>query len=511
MRKIREALRLHLGLGLSLRQTAQSLSVAYSTVADLMHRAKAAELTWPLSEDLDDAALEKLLYPGNQGRPRTRPEPDWNWVHRELSRKGVTLELLWLEYRQEHPDGYQYSQFCAHYQRWCEKLDVVLRQHYRAGEKMFVDYAGTTVPVRARGGAIRQAYIFVAVLGASNYTYAEAHGAPDLPSWIGGHVRAFEFFGGVPEIVVPDNPKTAVKLPCWYEPDLNPTYQEMAAHYGTVVIPARPRRPRDKAKVEAAVLVVERWILAALRHRTFTGVTELNEAIWELLDRLNDRPFRKLPGSRRSLFETLDKPALKPLPPTPYEFAEWKKAKVNIDYCVEVFGNYYSVPYQLVREVVDVRITAHTVEVFHKGRRVASHPRLTGKGASRVDDSHRPASHRAYLEWTPSRIVNWARSVGPNTAKLIETILKDRPHPEQGYRSCLGILRLGKRYPRERVEAAAQRALAVRAHSYRSVKSILEKGLDQQPLESPQHPLALPDHANLRGPGYYAPAEGSVH
>lgn len=506
MRKIKEILRLRWAAGLGVRQIARSCNLSHSTVSDYLARAQAAGLSWPLPEHLDDAALENLLFrPKGRVRGRTYPEPDFAYIHRELRRKGMTLHQLWLEYKQEHPDGYQYSRFCELYQEWHKGLDVVLRQTHRAGEKVFVDYAGQTIPViDPVTGNVVPAYLFAAVLGASNYTYAEATLSQDLLSWISAHIHAFEFFGGVPRIIVPDNTKTAVSSPCRYEPDLNPTYQEMAAHYGAVVIPARPRKPRDKAKVETGIQVAERWILARLRDRQFFGLASLNEAIREGLHELNERPFQKLEGCRRTLFETLDKPALLPLPPVRYEFAVWKKARVNIDYHIEVEHNYYSVPYQLVRQEVDVRLTAGTVEVFHRGRRVATHARLHGRGAFSTDPQHRPAAHQRYLEWSPSRLVSWAEGIGPHTARLVAALLETRPHPEQGYRSCLGILSLSKRYPTDRLEAACRRALAMGAIAYRHVKSILEKGLDRLPPESESdRPPILPRHENLRGPGYY--------
>lgn len=348
------------------------------------------------------------------------------------------------------------------------------------------------------------------MLGASNYTYAELQWAPDLPSWIGGHCRALEFFGGAPALVVPDNLKAGVKTASWYEPELNPTYAEWAAHYGTAILPARPRHPRDRAKGEVGVQVAERWLLAVLRHETFTALAAANAALRPWLDRLNDRPFKKRTGSRRSLFETLDRPALRPLPQTPYEFAQWKQAKVSIDYHVAVDGNYYSVPYQLVGEHVDIRLTAHTVEALRAGRRVASHARSHGRGEYVTDPHHRPQSHQRYLEWSPSRLIRWATNVGPHTAQLVETILRERPHPEQGYRACLGILRLGKYYPSTRVEAAAARALAIHAHSYRSFKSILERGFDQLPLELEPAPPRRAPHVHVRGPRYFTD-DGRTH
>lgn len=508
MRKIKEILRLKWEVGLAARQIAHSLSISHSTVLDMLRRAERAGFTWPLP-DLDDATLETRLYPGNPDPARKRPEPDMAYIHRELRRKGVTLQLLWWEYKQTHPDGLQYSQFCEHYRQWQEKLDLVLRQSHRAGERMQVDFAGQTIPVIDRStGEVRQAQIFVAVLAASNYTYAEALWSQELRSWITAHCHAFAFFEGVPEIIVPDNPKAGVTRACRYEPDLNPTYQEMAFYYGAAVIPARPRKPRDKGKVENAVQVVERWILAALRNRTFFSLHELNQAIQEALERLNNKPFQKLEGSRRTLYETIDKPALKPLPPHRYEFAEWRKAKVNIDYHVEVDHNYYSVPHQLVQASVDVRLTASTVEIMHGGKRVASHPRATGRGRYITQVQHRPVSHQKHVGWTPSRLVGWAESVGPQTGQLVARLLGDKPHPEQGYRACLGIMRLGKSYGVQRLEAAAARALACGACTYSSVKSILSRNLDQVPLQMPADEPATAPHQNLRGPGYYAKEGG---
>ena len=504
MRKIREILRLSLGEGLSRRQVAAAVGLPYTTVADHLVRAKAAGLTWPLPEEMDDVALEARLFVAVPAVARSRPMPDWPVVHKELRRKGVTMLLLWMEYRERHPDGYQYSQFCDHYRQWQRHVDVVMRQEHRAGEKMFVDYPGQTVPVvNAETGEISQAEVFVAVLGASSYTFAEAFPSQELPHWIGGHVGAFEFFGGCPRIVVCDNLRSGVTRSNRYEPDVNRTYAEMATHYGCVVIPARPRKPRDKAKVEVGVLVVERWILARLRHRTFFSVAEVNEAIRELLDWLNRRPFKKLSGSRRSMFEEVDRPALRPLPERRYEFAIWKMATVNIDYHVEVDRHWYSVPYQLVGRKCDVRSSAKTVEVFCHGRRVASHLRSFKPHRYTTDPAHMPESHRRHQEWTPSRLIRWAEQTGGATAEVVEGILKSRPHPEQGFRSCLGIFRLGRRYGAERLEAACKRALAIQALSYRSVESILKNGLDSQPLPDQSALRPHPDHANLRGANYY--------
>lgn len=507
MRKIRDALRLSLHEGLSLRDVAASLQVPFTTVGDHVRRAKAAGLSWPLPEGLDDDALEALLF-SVAAPARARPLPDWATVHVELRRPHVTLMLVWLEYKEAFPDGYGYSQFCERYRRWQRGVDVVMRQEHKAGEKLFVDFPGRRVPIydERTGEVAFEAELFVAVLGASSYLFAEALRSQELLHWVTGHVHAFEALGGCPAIVVCDNLRSGVTRPNRYEPDVNATYQEMAAHYGVAVIPTRSYKPRDKAKVEAGVLLAERWIMARLRNERFSSLGEANVEIGRLVEWVNARPFKKLAGSRRTLFEELDRPALRPLPADRYEFAVWRKAKVNIDYHIEVRAerHYYSVPYRLAGEAVDVRLSAATVEVFHRHRRVASHVRKFNAGYS-TDAAHMPESHRRHAAWTPSRIIAWAATTGPATAKLAEAVMAARRHPEQGFRSCLGIVRLGDRYGPERLEAACERALAVRAHSYRSVESILRTGLDRQPLPAPPPGLgrAHPDHDNVRGPDYY--------
>lgn len=505
MRKIREVLRLKWSLGLSQRAIGRSCGVGHTVVAEYLKRAEKAGLGWPLPPELDNSQLDQLLFPAPSHLPASqRPLPDWPKLHQELKRKGVTLSLLWEEYKAENPDGFQYSRFCELYAEWAETLDVVMRQQHRAGEKLFVDYAGQTIPVVERAtGEVREAQLFVGVLGASNYTYAEATWTQRLADWIGSHVRLLSFLGGVPEVVVPDNLKSGVTKVCCYEPDLNPTYQELAAHYGVAVIPARVARPRDKAKAEVGVQVVERWIVARLRNRVFFSLGELNGAIRELLEWLNARPFHKLPGSRKSLFETLDQPALRPLPEERYQYAEWKKSRVNIDYHVEFEGHYYSVPYQLVKKQLELRATAETVECFREGKRVASHRRNRLKGGHTTLPEHMPSSHRQYASWTPSRMVSWARETGPHTAQLVEAILEERPHPEQGFRSCLGIMRLAKSYGAERVEGACARAMAIKARSYKSVRAILENKLEGRPLPGKSEEPPSIAHGNVRGAAYY--------
>jgi transposase len=490
-------------------------------VGEYLCRAEAAGLSWPLPEDLDESALERRLFPPAPTLPlAARPVPVWEAVHQELkANKGMSLFLLryrsiWQEYKVGAPEGFQYSWFCEQYRAWLGKLDLVMRQEHRAGEKCFVDYAGQTVPVIDRlTGEARPAHVFVAVLryrsmGASNYTYAEATWTEALPDWIGAHVRAFAYFGGVTELLVPDNLRSGVHKACRYEPDLNPTYQDLCAHYGVAVIPARVRRPRDKAKVEVGVQVVERWILARLRHAQFFSLPELNATLRRLLGDLNDRPFKKLPGSRRMLFESLDRPALRTLPAEPYEYAEWKRSRVHIDYHVEVDGHYYSVPYALVKQRLDVRVTAHIVEGFHKGQRVASHPRSSQKGRHTTLPEHMPQAHRSHAQWTPQRLIDWAAKTGPATGAAVEAILRGRAHPhasipQQGFRSALGLMRLGKDSGAERLEAACRRALALGAVSFKSVQAILKHGLDRQPLPNTEPTPPVAPHENLRGPKYY--------
>lgn len=505
MRKIREALRLRYEQGRSHRQIAASLSIAHSTVREYLSRAERAGVCWPLPAEWDDAHLEAALFPPLPPSTVSRPEPDWSEVHRDLRRdKGTTLQLLWLEYKQAHPDGYQYSRFCERYNAWRSGLDVAIRQPYRAGEKAFVDYAGPAVGIVDRAtGEIRPAAVFVGVLGASSYTFVDLTARRSLPDWIGSHVKMFAFFGGVPELVIPDNEKAGVKSACFYEPDLNPTYQDLAAHYGTTILPARPRSPRDKAKAEAAVQAVERWVLAPLRHHTFFSLVEARRAFAPRVAALNERGFQKMEGSRRSLFEELDRPALSPLPATPYEYAEWRRARVNIDYHIQVHHHFYSVPHTLSRQEVEARVTTRTVEIFHRGRRVAVHVRSDRKGGYTTEPGHMPAAHRAHLEWTPSRLIDWAGTVGPETAAFVERLLESRPHPEQGYRSGLGLMKLARSYPTERVEAACHRARTSGTLAYRSVKSILDRGLDRLPPE-PELELPLPrEHVHLRGADYY--------
>jgi len=505
MRQIHEILRLKYQNQLSVREIARSCGLPTSTVGDYLKRAEAAKISWPLPEGQGEKELVEQLMAHAPAVAEGCPElPDWPHIHQELRRPSVTLALLWQEYRQAHPEGYGYSRFCELYQRWADTLDPVLRQVHLPGEKMFVDWAGQTVPIHgAADGGVCAAHVFVAVLGASNKTYAEAFENERLGAWITAHGHAYAFFQGVARVTVPDNLKTGVVRPCRYEPVLHRSYQEMAEHSGTVIIPARPRRPRDKAKVEGGVLIAERQILAALRDQRFFHVGELNQAMMGLLAKLNDQPFQKLEGSRNSWFETGEKAQLLPLPATPFELAAWTKAKVNIDYHLAVEKHYYSAPYALIHQTLEVRLTDRMVELFAGGKRVAAHIRSHQAGRFTTLDEHRPKSHQKHLEWTPSRILGWAKTIGPDCGKLVEKIMENRPHPEQGFRSALGIIRLGKAFGNGRLEAACRRALHFGACSYASVQSILKRNLDAQPLEQ-ELPLPSPAHENLRGGPYYA-------
>ena len=519
MRKLKEVLRFH-SLGMSQHRIARGCRISQSTVHEYLSAAQAAGVKWPLPEDWGDQQIEQALFPQRPARDGSRKhaEPDWSKIHHDLqTHKDLTLLLVWQEGRETDPDGYGYSRFCDLYRRWLKKLDVVLRQEHRAGEKMFVDYAGATIPIHdPRSGEVHPAAVFVAVLGASSYTFAEATSGQDLHNWTGSHMRAFEFFGGVVEVVVPDNLKSAVTHPSYYEPDLNPTYRDLGEHYGVAIIPARPYRAKDKAKAEVGVQVVQRWIVAALRKRKFFSLHEANLAIAELLVGLNQRPFRKREGNRASLFAQLDQPALKPLPATRYQFGEWKTAGVNLDYHIEIEKHYYSVPYALVHQKVDVHLTGETLEVLHRGVRVASHVRSYEAAKATTLTEHMPKSHQKYMGRTPSRLIEDAQQIGPNTAQLAEAILAAKRHPEMGYRSCMGILRLAKTYPAERMEAAARRALRARAYSFKSMDSILKNQLDRLPL--PGDPLAQElkahsvqtavEHDNIRGADYFdSPSE----
>lgn len=506
MRQIRELLRLA-AAGLSQPQIARALKLSLGVVNKYLQAARAAAVSWPLPDDLTDRQLRALLFPDKHREVALeKVPPDFALVHQELKRKGVTQHLLWEEYAAKYPERhYSYTRFTELYQGYRRTPRLSMRQTHRAGEKLFADYAGPTVEVISpETGQSRQAQIFVAVLGASNYTFAEATWTRQLSDWISSHTRALAFIGGVPEVAVIDNLKSGVNLADRYEPILNRSYQEMLAHYGMTAVPARVGRPRDKAKVEFGVQLVERWILARLRHRQFFSLAELNLAIHALLEDLNHRPFKKLPGSRRSQFEALDRPALKPLPERHYEYAEWlSPRRLPPDYHLEIDGHYYSAPYQLIDRRLEVRLTASGVEIFHELKRVALHPRSDKPGARTTNPEHMPHSHRLYhQEQTPESILKRARQIGPATCQLVQIILQRLPALAQSAPSCFGLLSLAGRYTPERLEAACRRALTAGTHSRRSVLAILQNQIDRLPLEEAE-PLALPQHSNIRGADYY--------
>jgi transposase len=504
MRRIRETLRLHLQAGLSYSEIGGALKISKSVVGKYVLLARVAGVDCEVADTLSDDELEARLYRPPVPRSSHQLAPDFAVVHQELKRANVTLRLLWEEYATGNPLAYKYTSFCIKYRAFAATQARSMRQVHIAGEKLFVDYAGGTVPiVDASTGEITQAQIFVATLGASNYTFACATPRQTTADWIGAQVLALEFIGGVPRLIVPDQPRALVKTPDRYDPEPNRTYEEFAKHYGCAVLPARPAHPRDKPKVEGAVLLVQRWILARLRNRRFFSLAELNAAIGLLLADLNLRPFKKLPGCRRSAFELLDAPALRPLPVARFVISRWKTAKVNIDYHVEFEGHFYSVPHRLVGTKIDVRVTGALLECFAANQRVAGHPVSIVRGGFTTTPEHMPASHRAHLEWTPAKLITWGERIGVSTAAVVSWQMERRPHPEQGYRACLGLLALARRYSAARLEAACTRAMAIRAPHLRSVTSILKCGLDSQPtlLGAADNPVI--EHENVRGPDYY--------
>ena len=504
MRKISEVLRLSLEQKLSVRQIAKSCCLARSTVAEYLLRARAAGLVWPLPPEMTEAQLDARLFPVQAHPVERRLALEMAGIRNELRNKHVTLQLLWEEYRSQAPGGYSYSQYCQLYRDWLGTQAISLRQEHRAGEKLFVDYAGDKFPIHdPLTGVVMWGHLFVAVLGCSNYTYAEMTPSETLPDWIGSHVRALEFFQGVSLVVVPDNTKAAVTSPCRYDPDINRTYQDLAEYYGFAVLPARSRKPKDKAKVECGVLIAERWILAALRHLTFFSFAEVNEAIKRLVTQMNNHPFKKLPGCRREVFEQVERSTLKALPAQRYELAEWKTVGVNVDYHIELDGHYYSVPYALIGQRVECRYTQASLEMFHHTQRVAAHMRSPRKGGFTTLEEHRPPAHQKHLEWTPERITTWAGTIGPNCQKTATQIMASRPLPVHGIRPCLGLIRLGKHYGNDRVEQACGRALKLNIAGYKHIENMLKNGREATPLPEEIPAAAVVIHDNIRGADYY--------
>ena len=509
MRKIRDVLRLKFDHHLSDRDIGRSVRLGRTTVQNYVKRALNAGLDWPLAPELDDVQLEHLLFRQAEVPPvGAAAEPDWPQIDRELRRKGVTRLLLWEEYRGLQPDGLKYPTFNAHYRAWKGAVGLSMRQVHRAGEALFVDYAGLTLAITdPKTGVVHPGQVFVATLGASDYTYAEVTRTQSSEDWLSSHVRALAFFGGVPETIVPDNLKSGVTHPSRYEPELNRAYAEFAEYYGVAVLPARVRKPKDKALVEVHVQIIERRLLAPLRDQVYFSVAAANEALWPLLRELNLKPFQKRPGSRFELFTELDQPALRPLPAQPFEIASWKRTTVGLDYHVELAGHHYSVPYRHAKTSVDLRLTPHLVEVFLNSVRIAVHHRVLEASSTHLRQTtlkeHMPPHHQRVGEWTPQRLRTRAGEVGPGTVQLVEALLAVRRHPEQGQRSCQGLFKLAQAYGTERLEAACCRAVFLQAFSYRSVESILKHHLDELPL-APEDPAPrVADHANVRGPAYY--------
>ena len=504
MHVLREILRQKLVLGRSHREVVASVGVSIGKVSDVMARACSLSLGAAAVDAMSDAELDAGLYP-KATAASLRPGPDCAALHLELRRKGVTLALLHVEFVELHPGGLGYSAFCDRYREWAKRQSPVMRQVHLAGDKLFVDYAGMRPKLfDPQTGEIIEVELFVAVLGASNYTYAEATLTQQVIDFVSSVSRTFAFIGGVTRAVVPDQLKSAVTTACRYDPAIQRTTAELGRHYATTILPARPRSPRDKAKVEVGVQIAERWLLARIRNERFESLGALNARLSELTADLNGRTMRTYKASRRELFERLDRPALAPLPDQPFEAATWKKVGLNIDYHVEFDRHLYSAPHALLHEELWVRVTSNTVEILHGGTRVASHMRSYVRGGRTTTTDHMPSTHRAHAEWTPTRILSWAETVGPNTRALCDVILRERRHPEWGFRSCLGLLRLAKKYGGARVEAASVRALYAGARSYRPVKTILQHGLDTQPLPAPEGPATTGTvHKNVRGRDYY--------
>ncbi len=502
MRKIRDILRLRLAGGLSIRQIRASTKVSVGAIQKLLAKAEEEGLTWPLPRELDDSQLARLFYPDADTRSSAQHQvPDWPTIHQELKRKGVTQQLLWEEYTQQYPNRcYSYSQFCDRYAHWRGLQKRSMRQTHKAGEKCFVDYCGQTVPiVCANTGELRPAQLFVAVLGASNYTYAEATLSQSLPDWLGSHVRAFEYFGGTPAIVVPDNLKSGVSKACRYDPELNASYQQLAEHYQLAVVPARPYKPKDKAKAEVGVQLVERWILARLRHHTFFSLAELNQCIRALLDELNEKPFKQLPGNRRQAFEKLEKPLLKTLPRHPYRYVAIKPVKVNIDYHVQYQQHHYSVPHQYVGETLELRAGENLITLYFREQQVATHARSYRPGTT-TEPAHMPKRHQKHQRWTPGRLKNWAQTIGPEVLVWVTAQLEAKAHPEQAYRVCLGLLNLTREYPSQRINAACRIANREGLVRLKQLKSILTSCRDKLPEQRTLETALPQDHENIRGP-----------
>ena len=498
MRKFLELIRLKYGpvppgsAPLSHRVIAAALSMAHTTVNRYIAHIEAAGLNqWPLPEGMAEADLEAMLVPKTAPR-RERPLPEWSEVHRIVTtEKGATIVTQWEAYQAQHgAEAYSLTQYKTYYRRWAKQHTAVMRFEHTPGEHVYVDFAGRTMEIVHReSGEVSEVQIFVACLGYSQYIYAEAVMSQKLADWIGAHVRMFAYYGGVPRTVVCDNLKSAVTKPHRYEPDLNPTYWELAQHYQVVILPARASKPRDKALVENAVKLITQRLLHPLSSRTFHSLGELNTAIADKLTALNAQPFQKMAGSRIARFATVERATLRPLPKLAYEYAEWKTVKVGPSYHVcpsRKEGRLYSVPFELIGQTLEVRVGDRTVTVYHQVHGVdgivAVHERKRYPGFSTIP-AHRSDAHAAACEWTPERLHGWASRVGPHVAELVVAIFtKKYAYPEQGIPSVMGLLSLAKIYGKDRLNLACERALAHEIYSSRSVRSILDTGLDKHPM-----------------------------
>lgn len=502
MMKFREIIRLH-ELGRNQTEIARSCGVARSTVQDYTRRADAKGVSYAALEKMSDSDAQTLLGKSTRA-PIEAKEIAFSPIHKELSQKGVTLALLWQEGLDRGDWTLSYGQFCRRYNQWKGTQNLSMRQIHKPGDKLFVDYAGLTVPVSETAtGRVIDAQIFVATLGASNYTYAEATPSQAIAHWIGSHQRALTFFGGAPAAIVPDNLKSGVNEPCRYEPGITRSYQDFAEHYGVAIIPARVRKPKDKSKVEKAVQTVERQVLAPMRHQQFTSFTALNEAIQTRLTALNDRTMHGYGMSRRTLFERTDQPELKPLPTYPFVLATWKTAKVNLDYHIEVAKHYYSVPYWFVRREVAIKVSEQLVEVFFEHRRIAAHPRSNAGYRHTTLPDHMPPEHWAYKQQSKERFLAWAEQIGPHTHQQVKAIFGQRVHDEQAFRSIKGVQRLSTHYGPLRLEFACRRANAFGMTGLRRLKAILKSHLDEVPIAPDLSETAVVNHDNLRGQTYY--------
>lgn len=506
MVKIREILRLQ-SLGVGIRATAQSCKCSRNTVREILRTAELQGLSWPIPEDMDDNKLMKVIYPSMSVPASRKPEPDYQYIYEELKRPHVNLRLLWMEFRDQQPDGLAYSQFCNRYRDWAAKTKAVMHLEHKPGYEMFVDWAGTKMHVIERDtGEILDAHLFVSTIGTSSYPYVEAFPSECLENWITAHVNAFRYYGGVPCLLVPDNLKTGVNKACNYDPELNKTYLELSEHYGCAIVPARSRKPKDKSPVEGTVGDVSTWIIAALRHQKFFSFYQLNQAIREKLREFSQKPYQKKDGSRESVFLELDRSALKPLPDKVYEMATWKVAAVSFNYHIEVERMYYSVPYTYIQKKVDVKITAFAIEVYSNHVRISSHPRLHGKASQySTNTEHMPPNHREYVQWDSNRFLAWACKIGDNTREIVQQVLASRKVEQQAYKSCFGLLKLADRYTAFRLENACQKALTLRSPSYTTVNNILKNGMDKvdAPMPSANNNI-IPMHSHIRGSGYYA-------